>query len=44
MPGVFLMWAIASATVVAVLALGDWIVTRARAAGSAEASPSEVTN
>lgn len=30
MPGVFLMWAIASAVVVAVLALGDWIVGRAR--------------
>ena len=44
MPGVFLMWAIASATVVAVLALGDWIVARARAGASAEASPSEVTN
>lgn len=32
MPGVFLVWAIASATVVAVLALGDWIVSRARSA------------
>lgn len=32
MPGVFLMWAIASATVVAVLALGDWILGRSRSA------------
>lgn len=30
MPGVFLMWAIASATVVALLALGDWVVARSR--------------
>ncbi|MGA0209400.1 MAG: hypothetical protein ACO3YU_06985 [Candidatus Nanopelagicales bacterium] len=28
MPGVFLMWSIAAATVVAVLALGDWLVGR----------------
>jgi hypothetical protein len=28
MPGVFLMWSIAAATVVAVLALGDWLVER----------------
>ncbi len=35
MPGVFLTWAIASAAVVAILALGDWIVGHARRAGTA---------
>ena len=30
MPGVFLMWAIASAGVVAILAVGDWLVARSR--------------
>lgn len=30
MPGVFLMWAIASAAVVVVLAVGDWLVGRSR--------------
>lgn len=34
MPGVFLMWAIASATVVAVLALGDWLMAHRRPASS----------
>lgn len=33
MPGVFLMWAIASAGVVVVLAVGDWLVGRSRSDG-----------
>lgn len=34
MPGVFLVWAIASAAVVAILALGDWIVSRTQSASA----------
>jgi len=34
MPGVFLVWAIGAATVVVVLALGDWLAARALRRGS----------
>lgn len=38
MPGVYLMWAIASAAVVVVLAIGDWVAGRSRSASAASSS------